>query len=79
MNTQAERKSHCKAAGCAFVYNCKVFWGSECRNQGGTRIPRMKKMPIQFFDEPEMQEASGSKKAKIGQVFEKIRTRVVGW
>jgi hypothetical protein len=79
MNTQTERITTCTP--CNHFHRCKVHWGSECRKQGGKRIPRMKSYPQEFHAElSEIQvEAKQEKRNRIREELDTVRTRVVGW
>ncbi len=80
MNTQTERITACTP--CNHFHRCKVHWGSECRKQGGRRIPRMKSYPQEMFDEPISEtvlETRQERRSRIREVLDTVRTRIVGW
>ncbi|MDD3364194.1 MAG: hypothetical protein PHZ03_04380 [Syntrophomonas sp.] len=57
---------------CNHLGFCQVYWGAECKRQGGNRIPRMKPMLVearQKVDQPN----------KVIEMFEPIRTKVANW
>lgn len=79
MNIQAERTSTCNS--CNHFHRCKVHWGSECKRQGGKRIPRMKSYPQEFHNEVSetVLETRQERRSRIREVLDTVRTRVVGW
>lgn len=80
MNKQAERKNYCDDF-CNHVYRCSVHWGAECKRQGGKRIPRMKSVPNEFLQEPAEPrvETQQTKRNRIKEVLNTVRTKAAGW
>lgn len=57
---------------------CKIYWGAECKRQGGIRTPRLKSAK-----ESLKADTTGTSVAKIKSkpttLDQTIRTRVVNW
>lgn len=60
---------------------CKIYWGTECKRQGGGRIPRLKSMKAQAMWQANNKEQNGSIMTVIQstKTSEPIRNRVVDW
>lgn len=60
---------------------CQVYWGIDCKRQGGYKIPRMKSLSKETKLKIKMPEAEQPKKQrdKKFQILEPIRTRVAIW
>jgi len=60
---------------------CQIYWGTECKRQGGKRIPRLKKGYLEKQTVPNKNiivQNHESKQQNL-QAFEPIRTRRVNW
>ncbi|MDD4775659.1 MAG: hypothetical protein PHG75_04040 [Syntrophomonas sp.] len=57
---------------------CKIYWGPECKRQGGTRTPRLKSAREGFKNET-MEMAGLKQRTKRVSLDQPIRTRVVNW
>lgn len=59
---------------------CSVYWGAECKRQGGKKIPRMTTKPIEAILKINRQEFK--KPEKTGRQImggELIRTKLANW
>jgi hypothetical protein len=66
---------------CSHFGYCIIYWGADCKRQGGKRIPRMKSMPFeerQNVDKQEWKKPDKPWKPTI-EIFESIRTKVANW
>jgi len=70
---------------CAHFQFCLVYWGTDCKRQGGNKIPRMKSKRV---EERRMADRQQSKKHKpmntkpknqIIKISEPIRTKAANW
>ncbi|NLN88182.1 MAG: hypothetical protein GX133_11395 [Syntrophomonadaceae bacterium] len=57
---------------------CKIYWGPECKRQGGSRTPRLKSGNERSRNETAVlvEVKPGTKRVSLDQP---IRTRVVNW
>ena len=66
---------------CYHVKFCQVNWGSDCKRQGGKKIPRMKFIAVK--EKPTIPETVSKNKEKpeekINKIFDPIKTKVVCW
>ncbi len=77
MNKQAERTNHCDKY-CRQYRRCTVHWGTECKRQGGRRIPRMKSYPHEFAAEVEPP-VTQEKRNRFKEVINTARAKVANW
>ena len=70
---------------CHFGF-CMVYWETDCKRQGGTKIPRMKSDPNQINIRRDKKSSEEQKVAKTvpkpkkqNAMFEPIRTKVANW
>lgn len=67
-----------KCRKCTHFGFCLIYWGKECKRQGGSRTPRIKSMK----GEPKGENtagAEGKSMKKQVSIHQPIRTRVVNW
>lgn len=68
--------TECQA--CKHLGFCKIYWGAECKRQGGVRTPRIKSAKERFnFETGDT--ALAKLKGKSVALDQTIRTRVVNW
>ncbi len=60
---------------------CMVYWGAECKRQGGKKIPRMKSMSLAGKRRLDKWDAKKQKEPKnlTVEMFEPIRTKIANW
>lgn len=79
MNKQSERNQHCDKY-CRQYHRCAVHWGTDCKRQGGRKIPRMKSYPQEFVAETETPVTPRQEKRnRLKEALEAIKTKAVGW
>ena len=66
---------------CNHLGYCQVYWGAECKRQGGNRIPRMKPMLVEAKRKVDNMELKKPEKQHntVFAMFEPIRTKVANW
>ena len=57
---------------------CQLYWGTECKRQGGTRIPRLKNGRSIKKNASSRQKPTKMERCKL-KTFEVIRTRRENW
>ncbi len=81
--TESQKKSH--TGNCLFCIHgrfCLVNWGTDCKRQGGKKIPRLKSaFGKDKVDKQEVKKTNISRKfIKQKKVFsEPIRTKTANW
>ncbi len=70
-----------KCLSCSHFAFCLIYWGANCKRQGGKKIPRLKSMPVQGREKMAKQEWTKPKKSwnHTIEMFESIRTKVANW
>jgi len=67
---------------CRHFKYCRVYWGVNCKRQGGTRIPRMKSL-ARVEKERQLEQQKSQKLIATGKqfidLFGPIITRVANW
>ncbi len=60
---------------------CLVRWGTECKRQGGKKIPRMKSVPLHPARKVEkpIQKKTEKPRPIIFNLFEPISTKATNW
>jgi hypothetical protein len=63
---------------CGHFDFCQVNWGTDCKRQGGKKIPRLKSIAV---DTRQIIPKTVSKnmEKKLTEMFEPIRTKAVYW
>lgn len=71
---------------CVHFGYCLVYWGTECKRQGGTKIPRMKSKRVEARSKVDRNKSRKSDRSnstdprnKVIQMVEPIRTKVANW
>jgi hypothetical protein len=65
---------------CNFFGYCQIYWGSKCKRQGGTKIPRMKAMSREQKQKlRKKKEENHRPKHDMPEIFESICTKVTHW
>ena len=79
MTNMELRRENCDS--CNHSMFCMIYWGKECRRQGGNRIPRMKSMmtPARRKADNKEQNRSVRPENQRTNTSEPIRTLVVNW
>lgn len=71
-------KGNEECGDCNHFGYCKIYWGTDCKRQGGPRIPRLKSVNNGF--KHEAADTDGLKvRTKRLSLDQPIRTRVVNW
>lgn len=70
-----------KCLACDHYGFCQVYWGIDCKRQGGYKIPRMKSLSKETGLKVAMTKVEQPKKQrdKKFQILEPIRTKVANW
>ncbi len=79
MDKPEEYSQFCRS--CNHFGFCEVFWGPDCKRQGGTKTPRMKSstLPSEKIDKAEVKSYPKRTRHRNFLGTEMIRTRVVAW
>lgn len=64
---------------CIHYGYCLIFWGSECKRQGGHRIPRLNTTPQEAIKKKMVEKNYDMKRKQTFDLSEPIRTRRAAW
>ncbi|WP_157833459.1 hypothetical protein [Desulfotruncus alcoholivorax] len=43
-------KLECRDSKCRYYYRCAIYWGQRCNRMGGSKIPRIKEVRLNYFN-----------------------------
>ncbi len=80
-------KQTVKCFSCSHFNFCLVYWGADCKRQGGNRIPRLKSSLDKVVRERRQQLSKSEEPKKVNnnsrqlnlKLIEPIRTKVAAW
>jgi len=66
---------------CNHLGFCEIYWGAECKRQGGKKTPRLKSMhaKAKLMASNNEQKQPVKRVVEVAKMSEPIRTRVVNW
>jgi tRNA(Arg) A34 adenosine deaminase TadA len=71
-----------QCSACTHFGYCKIYWGPECKRQGGDKIPLLKSAKEKFnyeTNQPVLAKPETESANRRFKQYEPIRTRVVYW
>jgi len=71
---------------CVHFGYCLIYWGTECKRQGGTKTPRIKSKRVEARGKAERKKEKKSDRSintnprkQVIQMVEPIRTKAANW
>lgn len=78
--TDFKKDNNCQV--CHHFGFCQMYWGIECKRQGGNRIPRLKTSSVRAINDLSKNKKTMHRKIEPSyqmNSFEQIKTRRVNW